>query len=74
MAKQPKTLSKAAAKELLERLGVRLSDTQWEELRPDLEALARNIARLAELELSGVEPATTFQAEKGRWQTWRYTP
>ena len=53
-AAAPRPLTQAAAGEQLARLGLRLTPAQVARLQPDLEALARNLARIDELELHDV--------------------
>lgn len=72
-ARPPIALSKQAAAEQLAQLGLHLTPSQQEQLGPDLEALARNIGRLNELNLHDVALPLTLRHNRTLWQTWRYT-
>ena len=54
------SVSNERARNLLARSGLKLTRKQLEELTPEMKALAKNIARLDELDLGEVEPAVSF--------------
>lgn len=53
-------VSNERARKLLARSGLKLTRKQLEQLAPEMKALAKNIARLDELDLGEVEPAISF--------------
>lgn len=57
--------SNASARKLLARSGLKLTRKQLGELAPEMKALAKNIARLDELDLGEVEPAVGFSRRDG---------
>lgn len=57
--------SNEITRRLLAEAGLKLTVKQLDRLAPDMAALARNIARLDELDLSQIEPAVTLCRCKG---------
>ena len=68
-SKQP--LSREAALEVIRIAGFDVTPEQMARLNVDFDSMARNVARLEEVDVSGVEPAVIFRVPHERARTKR---